>query len=145
MERESLHCGELIKRINDILGANANKALKEDDMTTSQIKMLITISETKEECITLKELEKYFGVAQATIAGTASRLEKKEMIESFYEPKDKRVKHVRLTDKGRKMCKHARKTMLEKERWFLSSLNDSEKEEFHRLLQKVYEDLKEKN
>lgn len=47
MVRDKLHCGELIKRLNDILGTCANKELKSDDMTASQIKMLIIISETK--------------------------------------------------------------------------------------------------
>lgn len=131
MQRESLHCGELIKRLNDILGRCSNEELRADDMTSSQVKMLMIINETKDECITLKELEKHFGVAQATIAGTAARLEKKEMIESFYDPSDKRVKHVRITDKA----------MLEKEKWFLSALSADEKEELHRLLQKVYDDV----
>ena len=110
-------------------------------MTSSQVKMLMIINETKDECITLKELEKHFGVAQATIAGTAARLEKKGMIESFYDPSDKRVKHVRITDKGRAMCVHAGKAMHDKEKWFLSALSDDEKEELHRLLQKVYDDV----
>ena len=130
MQRESLHCGELIKRLNDILGRCANEELRADDMTSSQVKMLMIINETKDECITLKELEKHFGVAQATIAGTAARLEKKGMIESFYDPSDKRV-----------MCVHAGKAMHDKEKWFLSSLSADEKEELHRLLQKVYDDV----
>lgn len=141
MQRENLHCGELIKRLNDMLGRCANKELKDDDMTTSQIKMLIIISETENECITLKELEKHFGVAQATIAGTVARLEKKAMIESFYEPGDKRVKHVKLTDKGREVCRHAWKNMVKKEEWFLSGLEDSERNELQRLLQKLYDDV----
>ena len=41
MQRESLHCGELIKRLNDILGRCANEELRADDMTSSQVKMLM--------------------------------------------------------------------------------------------------------
>ena len=67
-------------------------------------------------------------MAQATVAGIVARLEKKAMIESFYEPDDKRVKHVKLTDKGRGVCKHAWANMVKKEEWFLSSLDDDEKE-----------------
>ncbi len=145
MTREKLHSGELIKRLNDILGRSANKDLKCDDMTASQIKLLIIISETYNECITLKELEKHFGVAQATIAGIVARLEKKDMIESFYVPDDKRVKHVKLTDKGREVCKHAWVNMVKKEEWFLSSLDEKEKEELHRLLQKIYDNVRLEN
>ena len=50
MQRESLHCGELIKRLNDILGRCANEELRADDMTSSQVKMLMIINETKDEC-----------------------------------------------------------------------------------------------
>lgn len=53
MQRESLHCGELIKRLNDILGRCSNEELRADDMTSSQVKMLMIINETKDECITL--------------------------------------------------------------------------------------------
>ena len=80
MQRESLHCGELIKRLNDILGRCANEELRADDMTSSQVKMLMIINETKDECITLKELEKHFGVAQATIAGTAAEGDDRKLL-----------------------------------------------------------------
>ena len=49
MQRESLHCGELIKRLNDILGRCANEELRADDMTSSQVKMLMIINETKDD------------------------------------------------------------------------------------------------
>lgn len=66
---ETLHCGELIKRLNDALGRKANNTLMCDDVTLSQIKVLATISEAADETITLKELEKHFEVKQATMAG----------------------------------------------------------------------------
>ncbi len=61
------------------------------------------------------------------------------MIESFYESCDKRVKHVRLTSKGKDICKHAYNGMLKREEWFLSSLDNEEKKELQRLLQKIYD------
>ena len=59
--------------------------------------------------------------------------------ESFYESCDKRVKHVRLTSKGKDICKHAYNGMLKREEWFLSSLDNEEKKELQRLLQKIYD------
>ena len=64
------------------------------------------------------------------------------MIDSFYEPDDKRLKHVKLSDKGRGVCKHAWAIMVKKEEWFLSSLDDDEKEELWRLLQKIYDNMR---
>ncbi len=120
----------------------ANEELRADDMTSSQVKMLMIINETKDECITLKELEKHFGVAQATIAGTAARLEKKGMIESFYDPSDKRVKHVRITDKGRAMCVHAGKAMHDKEKnGFFQRFLLMKKKNYTVCYKKVYDDV----
>lgn len=45
---ETLHCGELIKRLNDALGRKANNTLMCDDVTLSQIKVLATISKAAE-------------------------------------------------------------------------------------------------
>lgn len=131
-----LHCGELIKRLNDALEKKANNALLKDDVTLSQVKMLAILEWHGEQ--TLKELEKYFGVSQATAAGIALRLEKKGFIEAFYEADDKRAKHVRLTDKGMKVCMHAKESMGASEHWLLSSLTDEEQKQLQRLLLKVY-------
>lgn len=54
---ETLHCGELIKRLNDALGRKANNTLMCNDVTLSQIKVLATISEAADETITLKDLK----------------------------------------------------------------------------------------
>lgn len=139
MSADSLHCGELIKRLNSIMEKRANNSLNEDGITLSQIKLLCILEQ--EGSLTLKELEKYFCVAQATIAGIVVRLEKKGLIESFYLPEDKRAKHIRLTDDGIKMCEHAKCSMERNEQWLLSSLDDGEKKELHRLLQKIYDDV----
>ena len=139
MSADSLHCGELIKRLNSSMEKRANNSLNEDGITLSQIKLLCILEQ--EGSLTLKELEKYFCVAQATIAGIVVRLEKKGLIESFYLPEDKRAKHIRLTDDGIKMCEHARCSMERNEQWLLSSLDDGEKKELHRLLQKIYDDI----
>ena len=120
---ETLHCGELIKRLNDALGRKANNTLMCNDVTLSQIKVLATISEAADETITLKELEKHFEVKQATMAGIAARLEKNGMIEGFYDSNDKRIKHVN-------------------ERELLKALNDDEKGQLRNLLQKVYDSIK---
>ena len=74
---ETLHCGELIKRLNDALGRKANNTLMCNDVTLSQIKVLATISEAADETITLKELEKHFEVKQATMAGNCCTSGKK--------------------------------------------------------------------
>ena len=76
------------------------------------------------------------------MAGIAARLEKKGMIEGFYDSNDKRIKHVKLTAKGEEICKTARASMDENERELLKTLNDDEKEQLRNLLQRVYDSIK---
>ena len=56
MQRKSLHCGELIKRLNDILGRCSNEELRADDMTSSQVKMLMIFMKLKMNVLRLRSL-----------------------------------------------------------------------------------------
>ena len=48
----------------------------------------------------MKELEHYFQIAQSTVVGIVSRLEKKELVEAFGDSSDKRIKVVHITPSG---------------------------------------------
>lgn len=89
----------------------------------------------------MKELEKYFGVAQSTAAGIASRLEKKKLVSYFSDSEDKRVKHIQLTESGICICENVRECLVETERHLLSGLTPEEEAKLHDLLQKVYDTM----
>ena len=57
--------------------------------------------------MTMKELEHYFQIAQSTVVGIVSRLEKKELVEAFGDSSDKRIKVVHITPSGEACCKEA--------------------------------------
>lgn len=139
MKHKALSCGELLKRLNDLMKKKANQDFQEQDITFSQVKMLVRLHEMPDGETTLKELERYFGAAQATIAGIAVRLEKKGLITGFTDAEDKRIKHVRLTEAGYRLCLRMQKNMQESEQDFLAPLDAAEQQELQRLLQKVYD------
>ena len=132
MESRKFHNGELIKRINAKVEKAINNQLLIYDLTSTQFKMLVM----------LQELEKYFGVAQSTAAGIIARLEKKNLVASFSDENDKRVKHVRLTHDGLQICLSVRETIVETERKLFSGLTPEEQDELNRLLYKVYHSIK---
>ncbi len=133
--------GGLIKRINDTMEKRANSELQSHDITFFQFKMLLTLRFMKDGTATLKELEHYFGVAQSTAAGVAVRLERKQLIESFPDPNDRRVKCVRITEAGRTLCENHRAAMDQGERDMLRSLAPEEQEQLKGLLLRVYRAL----
>ena len=138
---EPIHYGGLIKRLAEAIDKNANNDLSCSGVTFSQLKILIMLHESTESSVSLKELERYFDLTQATIAGIVVRLEKKKLLEGFTDPADKRIKRVRITDEGRALCEETRIRMDKYEEWFLRSLNAEEREELGRLLMKIYNDV----
>lgn len=87
MNQRHFSCGELMKRINDMIEKQGNSKLQSYGITVSQFKMLVALHLIPDGAATLKELEKYFGVAQSTAAGIASRLEKRNLFLIFPIPK----------------------------------------------------------
>lgn len=141
MEEEEFKIFELLKRISDTMEKRANSDLLSNGVTASQIKMLFALlgSDHSEEkvCLTLKELERRFGVAQSTAAGIIKRLEIKKLVESVDSGEDKRIKSVRITDSGREICLNARNSMKKGHQKMLKDFTDEEKKSFTNLLQKL--------
>lgn len=77
MDRNMLYCGEIMKRLYDMIEKDANSEMQKEDVTLSQMKMLTFLRGKDDGSATLKEMERYFDVSQATIAGIAARLEKR--------------------------------------------------------------------
>ena len=94
MESRKFHNGELIKRINAKVEKATNNPLLIYDLTSTQFKMLVMLHLIPDHTAMLKELEKYFGVAQSTAAGIIARLEKKNLVASFSDENDKRIKQI---------------------------------------------------
>ncbi len=136
-----LHCGEMVKRIHDQIDKHANREIQESGITFTQLKLLFVLNITDKGEATLKELEKFYGTAQSTMAGIVARLEKSEFIESFTDQYDRRVKNLRITEKGRELCKELHDHMEIYEKYLLSPLTEEEQQQFYIYLQKIYDNL----
>ena len=127
----------LIKIINEGIEKKANQALQQFAITFSQMRILMSLYYSVDETYALKELEKIFNLSQQTIAGTVSRLEKKELVASYTDQKDKRIKKVSLTPKGRELSVKGKEIVEETEEWLCSELSLEEQNIFLSLLQKI--------
>lgn len=130
--------GFMIKKITEILEKRANNVLQTHNLTIAQAHVLAILYHTEGHTCSLKELEKHFHVAQSTIAGTVSRLEKKELVVGFTDLDDRRVKMIRLTPMGKIRCLESKQDIRETERLMISNLTAEEAREFNRLLKIVY-------
>lgn len=141
MTENRLSSPELIKRINEKMEREGNRRLQEKGITLSQLKVLLHLMTQSEHDLTLKELESYFGMSQATIAGIAARLERKRLVTSIGDRNDRRIKHIRVSAAGEALCKDAEAEKQAGEAWLVRCLSDEEKSLLNTLLVKVYEGM----
>ena len=137
MQKHDL-CGALIKKIHDEIEKQANALLRQQDLTLSQMNVLMELDAISSHALTLKELEGLLHVAQSTAAGIVMRLEQKGFVESFTDENDRRVKKVAITPSGMECCKNAASDVGRMEMQLLSGLTDAEKILFRELLEKVF-------
>ena len=143
MVQKQLPYAALIKQLSTEIQKRADAALQESDLTMTQMYFLGALSHLPGRTATLKELERYFRVAQSTAAGVAARLEKKGLVESLPNENDRRVKRLRITDAGANTLRHALETMERGEKQMLSPLDEAEQETLITLLRKVHGALRQ--
>lgn len=141
MTENRLSSPELIKRINEKMEREGNRRLQEKGVTLSQLKVLLHLMTQSEHDLTLKELESYFGMSQATIAGIAARLEKKGLVTGMGDRNDRRIKHIRVSTAGEALCRDAQEEKQAGDAWLVRCLSDEEKSLLNALLAKVYEGM----
>ena len=134
--------GPLFKQIHDRLEKQSNNTLRSKDLTMMQVSVLLTLQNADGQQLSMKELERYFGVAQSTVAGIVSRLEQKGFVEAFGDAADKRIKRVHITAAGKQCCAEAADEMEKAEENLLQGFSDEERETLYHLLTRVANNLK---
>ena len=132
----------LIRQIHTEWEKNANNLLRKDDLTLSQINVLMELDKTPGNQMELKEMERRLHVAQSTTAGIVHRLEQKGFVEIFPSAEDRRVKFVRITPEGKRCCDNARVNMRSEEEHFTAALTQEEQAQLTALLQKVWDSFR---
>lgn len=133
--------GLLFKQIHDRLEKNSNNALRSQGLTMMQVSVLMALHEADEQRLSMKELERHFGVAQSTVAGIISRLEQKGLIEALADVEDKRVKLVHITNMGENCCSDAACHMKKAEEFLLQGFSKEEQILLNQLLIKIVNNL----
>lgn len=134
--------GLLIKQIHDRLEKQSNNILRAKGLTMMQVSVLLTLQKNAGKQLSMKELEKHFGVAQSTVAGIVSRLEQKGLVEAFGDAADRRIKLVHITQLGEACCSEAACHMTETEETLLRDFSMEEREQLNALLTRVADNLK---
>lgn len=136
-----MEIGFYIKQIHDRLEKQANNNMRQKDLTLSQVGTLLRLQESENGQLSMKELERYFGVAQSTVAGIVSRLEQKKFVEAHADANDRRIKLVRITPLGKECCDDAAKQMEDTDQQLLKGFSEEERKQFCALLERALQNL----
>ena len=143
MEKPIAGYGWYIKCIDNTLEKEANANLQRLNLTMQQNRVLILLAHAPDNTLPLKALEEHFGAAQSTVAGLASRLEKKGLVEPVSDPSDKRVKRIRLTTEGKRLHNISRQDVIASEERLTALLTDEEKSILLVCLRKLHEAVRQ--
>lgn len=142
MWKDNNVCGMLIRHLHMALAKKSDNALRKYDLTLSQSSALLTLRDSPDRELSLKELERFMHISQPAVAGIVTRLEKKGLVECFIDPSDKRVKKVRVSAKGEQHCIEAKMNMMKSEATLLAGMTEEEREMFRKLLQKASDNFR---
>lgn len=132
----------LIKQIHDRLEKKANNSLRTQDLTMMQVSVLMALHDTDKKQLSMKELERHFGIAQSTVAGIISRLEQKGFVEALSDAEDKRIKLVHITPMGENCYADTAFHMEEAENNLLRGFSQEEQDLINRFLIRILNNLK---
>ncbi len=138
---DNVDIGYKIKKINDVLQKRADETMREMDVTFSQHHVLIYLIHCEDHTSTLKTMEKKFKVSQATMAGLVKRLEEKGMVESYSLESDKRIKMVKISDKGKEVCNKSKELIIQSEQRIREIFTSEEIKQFIDYLDRMYKYL----
>ncbi len=134
--------GMLLKQADDEFLKEANNILRPLELTYSQANILLLIDRAPGTELTLRELEHLSHTSQQACTGTVARLEKKNYLEYVRDREDRRVKHIRLTKRGRELIDPITACLRQAERRVFEPLSEKEQQEFLYLLKKVRSGMK---
>lgn len=140
---KNMDANSLYKSINTILEKIANSRLQREDLTLSQWRYLNYIYHRGGKDIYMKDIEYHFDVSAPTVAGIIKRIKAKGYIIVEKSDYAANSKSISLTPAGTKLCESGQKDKNYLDNLLTAPLNDDEKEELNRLLQKIYKFLKE--
>ena len=132
----------LIKMISNKIRARGDADMKERGLTFSQLQVLVTLHRHSGQ-MSQRELEKELKISHPTIVGLVQRLEKNGYVETWTDETDKRIKHVKQSEKALKMKEEARQRWNDMTTRMFRNLSETEKEELYRMLNVISDGLNE--
>lgn len=135
--------GLLIKMIHETIDKVANRHLAPLGLTMAQMRFLEYLGSKEKKKATQKEFEDHFGISHPTTVGILKRLEKKNLVTTRTDPKDRRNKIVEPGTNETLFHAEMEQFRIEMEERLLKGLDEKRKRDLIELLHILYRNVTE--
>ena len=135
--------GARFKRIDSSLNRRANAMLEGTGLTTTQLSVLMVLSQGHEDALEQRELERRLHVSHPTTTGLVKRMEAKGLVASNTSSTDARKKVVVMTSAGRAILAEGEQGRLESEATITKGLSAEELTTLRKLLDRIIDNLED--
>ncbi len=132
-----------LKKIHNHLERGKNRDLKRYGLTGTQLEALQYLCRKQERMGTLSEMALFFDVKHTSILHVVKLLEKKGLIARAEKKPGSRLREIRLTESGLKLVEEMERIKSRIDSIMFAGMICEEREMLQRLLEKLYQNLKE--
>ena len=134
------HYGHLVKVLHWCTDQAITAGLEQVGLTAAQGRVMGYLGFCKDPPCP-KDLEEVFQLSHPTVSGILTRLEKKEFIELYPDPADRRCKRIRVLPKGEQCRETMDRTIRDMEHRIVKDFAPQERELFQSLLLRAIENM----
>ena len=128
-----------------ILRHNKEKSIKDKEITTTQMEILLYIFKNEDKDIYQKELENVLNLRRATVSGVLQTMEKNNLIKRITDAEDTRTKKIILNEETRNIFLRQLKQFDEIEKVIVDGISEKELEVFFEVIQKMKNNVEKLN
>lgn len=128
-----------------ILRHNKEKSIKDKEITTTQMEILLYIFKNEDKDIYQKDLEKVLNLRRATVSGVLQTMEKNNLITRITNAEDTRTKKIILNEETRNIFLRHLKQFDEIEKVIVDGISEKELEVFFEVIQKMKNNVEKLN
>ena len=128
-----------------ILRHNKEKSIKDKEITTTQMEILLYIFKNEDKDIYQKELENVLNLRRATVSGVLQTMEKNHLITRVTDIEDTRAKKIILNEETKNIFLRHLKQFEEIEKVIVDGISEEELEIFFEVIQKMKNNVEKLN
>jgi DNA-binding MarR family transcriptional regulator len=138
---QHLKPGILIKFIDNAVKKNCNSMLKEMNLTSTQLDVLMYLLSSQDREVNQTDIEREFKIKNPTVTGILNRLEAKGFVRRAVSSSDARVKRILVTGKSREIEKKVHQKGALIEDGLLRGFTKEEQEQLSAFLKRVLDNV----